>query len=182
MESNKKSGSGIGKVRKVTGFALFFFSVAMLFTGCGVYSFTGASVPVEAKTISVLTFPNKAQLVQPTLSQQFTDALRDKFASQTNLSLVPRGGDLHFEGEITGYSTEPIAISGLQKALQIRLKITVNVRFVNKFSPKDNFETSFSQYKDYDSNMNLSAVEAGLISEIVVALVEDIFNKSVVNW
>ncbi|MBW6490037.1 MAG: hypothetical protein K0B15_02470 [Lentimicrobium sp.] len=150
--------------------------------GCGVYSFTGASVPPEAKTVSVTLFPNKAEIVQPSLSQTFTDALRDKFTSQTSLSIIPRGGDLHFEGEITRYSTEPVAITGQQTAALIRLQITVNVRYTSKFSTKDNFETSFSRFQDYNSSLNLSAVEADLIEKISAELVDDIFNKAVVNW
>lgn len=152
------------------------------FHSCGVYSFTGASIPPEAKTVSISLFPNKAELVQPSLSQTFTDALRDRFASQTNLALIPRGGDLHFEGEITGYSTEPVAITGQQTAALIRLKVTVNVRYTNKFNAKDNFETNFTRFEDYSSSLNLNAVEADLISKITEALVEDIFNKAVVNW
>lgn len=156
--------------------------LVLLSGGCGVYSFTGASVPPEAKTVSVTLFPNKAEIVQPSLSQTFTDALRDKFTSQTSLSIIPRGGDLHFEGEITRYSTEPVAITGQQTAALIRLQITVNVRYTSKFSPRDNFETSFSRFQDYNSNLNLSAVEADLIEKITAELVDDIFNKSVVNW
>ena len=104
-----------------------------MFSSCGMYSFTGASIPPEAKTVSVALFPNQADLVQPILSQTFTEALRDRFVSQTSLTLVPRNGDLALEGEITGYTTEPVAISGSQQAAQIRLKITVNVRFTNKY-------------------------------------------------
>jgi hypothetical protein len=161
---------------------IFLFGIALMLGGCGVYSFTGASVPPEAKTVSIMLFPNRAPLVQPSLSQLFTDALRDKFASETSLASIPRGGDLHLEGEITGYSTEPASISGDQTAAQIRLKITVNVRYTSKYSPKDNFESSFSRYQDYSSSLNLSAVEADLISKITEELVEDIFNKAVVNW
>lgn len=155
---------------------------SLTFSGCGVYSFTGASIPPEAKTISVLSFPNKSELVQPSLSQTFTEKLKDKFASQTSLDLVQRNGDLHIEGEITGYGTEPIAITGEQQAAMIRLKITVNVRFMNKFDPKANFENSFTRYEDYYSTQNLSEVEDGIILRVSEALVEDIFNKSVVNW
>jgi len=161
---------------------LLLLGFSVIPSSCGVYSFTGASIPPEAKTVSVITFPNKAELVQPSLSQTFSDALRDKFSSQTSLANIPRNGDLHFEGEITGYSTEPVAITGQQTAALIRLKITVNVRYTNKFSPKDNFETSFSRFQDYSSNLNLSAVEADLITKITEELVEDIFNKAVVNW
>ncbi len=154
----------------------------IFFTGCGVYSFTGASIPPEAKTISILTFQNKAELVQPALSQTFSEKLRDRFSSQTNLDLVARNGDLHLEGEITGYATEPVAITGEQQAALIRLKITVNVRFVNKFDEKANYETAFTRYRDFPSSQNLSSVEEELITLISDDLVEDIFNKSVVNW
>ncbi|GAB1405916.1 LptE family protein [Lentimicrobium sp.] len=153
-----------------------------LIHSCGVYSFTGASIPPEAKTVSVALFPNQADLVQPILSQTFTEALRDRFVAQTSLALVPRNGDLAFEGEITGYTTEPVAISGTQQAAQIRLKITVNVRFTNKYDPKADFESKFSRYYDYSSNLNLVSVEAELIDIITKDLVDDIFNKSVVNW
>ena len=159
-----------------------FMGLAISMSSCGAYSFTGASVPPEAKTVSIMLFPNKAQLVQPSLSQTFTNALRDKFTAQTSLSNVPRGGDLHFEGEITGYDTEPVAITGEQTAALIRLKITVNVRYTSKYSPKDNFESSFSRFRNYDSSQNLSSVESDLISQITEELVEDIFNKAVVNW
>lgn len=151
-------------------------------SGCGVYSFTGASIPPEAETISILTFPNNADLVQPTLSQDFTNALREKFSSQTSLIQVDRNGDLHIEGEITGYSTRPQAIQGDEQAALNRLTITVKVRYFNSFDEDKNFESTFSRFADYPSSQNLSAVEEGLITEINDALVEDIFNKAVVNW
>lgn len=181
-KSKSMTSGKILKLQRIAVLSILISGLALLMTGCGIYSFTGASVPPEAKTVSVTLFPNKADLVQPTLSQTFTDALRDKFASQTSLAIVPRGGDLHFEGEIAGYATEPVAITGQQTAALIRLKITVNVRYTSKFSPKDDFESTFTRYEDYNSSLNLSAVEADLITKISEALVEDIFNKAVVNW
>ena len=150
--------------------------------GCGIYSFTGASISPDVKTVSIKYFPNIAPLVQPTLSRKFTEALRDKFTSLTNLSIVTSNGDLNIEGEITGYSTEPVAIQGDQKAALQRLKITVNVRFTNKKDEKQNFETSFSSFKDYDATVRLSDVEDGLIDYINEELTQDVFNKAVVNW
>ncbi len=150
--------------------------------GCGIYSFTGASIPPEAKTVSIANFPNNAQLVQPSLSQVFTDALRDRFVAQTSLTLIPRSGDLHFEGAITEYRTQPVAITGEQTAALNRLTITVRVKFVNKFDEKQNFESTFSRFEDYASNLSLSAVEEGLVSEITKALIDEIFNRAVVNW
>jgi len=157
--------------------------ILLLFiNGCGIYSFTGASIPAEAKTVSIQYFENKADLVEPTLSQTLTDALRDKFASQTSLNLVGRDGDLQLEGEITAYKTEPIAIQGDQLAALNRLTITIKIKYVNLFDESKNFESSFSRYSDYSSTQDLNTVQSGLIETINEALVEDIFNKAVVNW
>jgi hypothetical protein len=157
---------------------LFLFSMS----SCGIYSFTGASIHPQAKTISISTFPNLAPMVNPTLSQEFTEALQDKFQNQTSLTLVESNGDYEIEGEIVGYATTPMAIQGNETAALNRLTITVNVRFTNKFEEKESFEQRFSRYIDYDSSRNLSEVEQELVKQINEVLVEDIFNKAVVNW
>lgn len=146
------------------------------------YSFTGASIPPEAKTLNIKYFPNRAGLVEPTLSQTFTEALKDKFINETSLILTNQGGDLIIEGAITGYSTQPVAIQGNDQAAMNRLTISVQVKYTNTVDDKMSFESSFSRYSDYSSSQNLSAVQEGLIQEISQWLVEDIFNKAVVNW
>ena len=153
-----------------------------LITGCGVYSFTGASISPETKTISIDRFPNNAMTVEPTLSQKFTDALRDKFQNETNLVMLNKGGDLHIEGSITGYRTSPVAIQANETAAMNRLTITVEVSFTNTIDDSQSFKSSFSRYQDYSSTQDLNAVKDGLIDEISEMLVQDIFNKAVVNW
>jgi hypothetical protein len=147
------------------------------------YSFTGASISPDVKTISIQYFANNASLVVPTLSRVFTDGLKDYFTSQTNLILVDRNGDLNVEGAITGYSVQPVAIQGNETAAMNRLTITVTVKFTNKKNEKQNFENkSFSRYQDYLSSQNLSTVQDQLIKEIDDQLIQDIFNQAVVNW
>ena len=160
----------------ITGFML-------IHTSCRInYSFTGASISPTVKTVSIQYFPNQAPLVVPTLSGTLTDALRDYFTSQTNLVLVKSGGDLNIEGVITGYVVQPIAIQGNETAAMNRLTITVNVKFTNKTNEKQDFETNFSRYQDYQSSKSLVSVQDDLIKEINDQLVQDIFNKAVVNW
>jgi hypothetical protein len=157
---------------------------ATVFTGCKMsYSFTGASIPPEAKTINIKYFPNNASLVVPTLSQTLTDALRDKFINETNLDLVNEGGDMILEGFIKTYQTQPVAIQGNDQAALNRLTIAIEVTFTNKVDDNLSFtSTSFSRYADYSSSQNLTEVQDGLIEEINQMLVEDVFNKAVVNW
>jgi|AntAceMinimDraft_16_1070373.scaffolds.fasta_scaffold15137_2 hypothetical protein len=161
---------------------IIFNSLIFLLQSCGIYSFTGASIPPEVKTISIQYFSNNAPLVQPTLSQSFTDALKDKFTNQTNLTLVNRAGDLNIQGSVTNYSVSPVAIQSSDMAALNRLTISVSVKFTNNIDEKQNFETIFSRYADYSSSESLSSVEESLIKQINDELVEDIFNKSVVNW
>jgi hypothetical protein len=153
-----------------------------LLNSCGIYTFSGASIPAEAKTVSVQYFPNNAQLVNPLLSTSLTNALNDMFVNQTTLQSVAQNGDLALEGEITGYTTSPIAITGNQTAAMNRLTVTVNVRFTNKYDESKNFEQNFSQYQDYPSGQDLSSVQDVLVETIVQDLCQDIFNKAVVNW
>ncbi len=165
-----------------TLYLLYLLVLVAALSRCGIYSFTGASIPPEAKSISIQYFPNNAPIINPTLSQSFTDMLKDKFINQTNLTMVPRNGDLQIEGEITGYQVLPVAIQGNDQAALNRLTITVNVRFSNRYAENQNFETSFSRFVDFPSSQNLNSVQDALIEEINKALSEDIFNKAVANW
>ena len=162
--------------------ATLVLALALVCQGCGIYSFSGASIPAEAKTVSVGYFPNQALLVNPLLSNNFTNALRDAMTNQTTLDMVETGGDLAFEGEITDYNTVPVAITSGQTAAMNRLTITVRVRFSNRIDDTKDFEQTFSRYEDYPSDQDLNSVQESLTTTIVDQLVEDIFNKALVNW
>tara|TARA_Y100000766_G_C18444804_1_gene383094 strand:- start:12 stop:515 length:504 start_codon:yes stop_codon:yes gene_type:complete len=160
---------------------ILFIQIIFL-SSCGIYSFSGASIPLEAKSVYIETFPNQAQTIQPALSQIFTEKLKDIFIGQTNLNLSQEKGDLNFSGNITNYNIQPISIESNQTASQNRLTITVYVEFNNTLQKELNFKQKFSRYKDYNSMEDISEIEEGIINEICDNLIEDIFNKAVVNW
>lgn len=134
------------------------------------------------KTITIDRFENEALVVVPTLSQDFTEALRDRFISQTNLQLQTANGDLHLSGSITNYSVAPIAIQGDETAASNRLSITVKVKYENVGYPEQNFDQTFSNFADFDASNQLSEVEAALIKDINDKITQDIFNKVLANW
>ncbi len=170
------------KLNKI-GVVFAFIGIAAALDGCIVkYSFTGASIPPAAKTFSVAYFPNNAAMVAPTLSNTFTESLRDRFLRQTRLTQVGEDGDFAIEGEITGYMTAPTSVSADEYALKNRLTITVQVRFNNAIEPEQNFNKSFNAFADYDANLLLQNIEGGLIEEIVETLVDNIFNACAANW
>jgi hypothetical protein len=161
----------------------YLVALMLLLYSCKIsYSFSGASISPEVKTISIQYFQNRASLVQPGLSQNLTDALIDKCKAQTNLSFVNSVGDVNFEGEITDYNTRPLTVAADAQAATNRFTITVRVKFTNTVNPELSYEQNFSRYEDYDSNLDLSQVESDLSKKIIELLIEDIFNKAFVNW
>jgi len=147
------------------------------------YSLNGASIPDYAKTFSVQYFKNQAQLAGPTISQTFTDALRNYIASHSRLTLT-QSGDLDFQGDISGYTISPVTASSSapgQSAIT-RLTITIDVTYTDKKDPKKCFNTSFTRYADFSSSQNISAVQNDLITQINTQLVQDVFDKAFNNW
>lgn len=146
-------------------------------------SMTGGNVDPRAKTCYVATFANNANLVNPSLSQSFTNALKDRIQSQTPLSIVDiSNADYALSGEIISYTITPVAIQGNDVAAMNRLTIAVRVKFSNKFDDTHNFEEVISRYSDYLSTQNFTSIEGGLVTSINDAITEEIFNKAFVNW
>lgn len=168
-------------MKKILNISIFVITSLMI-VACGAYSFTGGNTG-NAKTIQIDFFPNQAPLVEPALTQRFTNDLQDLFTRQTNLTLTNSNGDLHFSGEITDFRVTPMSGTSDQTAAQNRLTVSVNVRFVNKLVEKDNFEKTFSFYSDYDANAQLAgSFLENALDEIIERIIQDIFNASVAKW
>lgn len=159
------------------GLGLLLFSA-----GCGIYSLTGGQTRVGVETISVERFENNASLIVPSLAQDITEALKDRFVSQTNLQVVAYEGDMHFFGYISRYDVSPVAIQGDETAAQNRLTIGVKVTYEVEQYPDDNWTKTFSQFADFSATRDLSEVEDELIEQILDQLTLDIFNKALSNW
>ena len=149
---------------------------------CGIYSFSGTSIQPDVKTVTINYFEYKALRVNPTLSNDMTEAIKEKFRKMTRLEQVDLDGDMEITGEITGYDTRAMAVTAGEVAAQNRLTVTVKITFTNRLYPEDDFEKSFSAYADYDSMLSLDAVENQLCEQIVEQLTEDILNATVANW
>lgn len=162
-------------------------AVSILMACNGGYSFTGADVG-EAETVSIDFFDNNADLINPQLSQIFTETLRDNFVQQTPLELRSSGGDLQFEGSITEYTITPINAQSTQGDLlgsgsaQNRLTVSVQVNFTHSLTPDKSFDQRFSRFADFDSNADLSQVEDELVRQISQELAENILNTAIGNW
>ena len=151
-------------------FLILLFAAVLCCNSCKLYkvsySTTGASISPDVKTFSVDYFPNKAPLVVPYLSSLFTEKLTDYMRSKTGLSqLTDNNGDIRFEGQITEYSQRPI-----------------KVKYTNTKDDKYDFSSTFSNYADYSTDADFNSIEESLIIEILDKIIDDIYNKALVNW
>ena len=155
----------------------------LLIVSCGKVTFnmSGASV-APAKTCQVNYFENRAEIVNPKLSYQVTEGLKDKIQSDTKLNLLNSNADVLFEGEITGYNVQAQAVAADGMPAKNRLTITVKVKFTNEIKPENSFEKSFSRFYEFSSSQDLSSVEDQAVEEILKELMDDIFNGAFSAW
>lgn len=152
--------------------------------GCSIsYKFNGANINYQTThSISVADFPNNAPLVNPTLSNNLTEAIRDLYQRQTRLQLLRKGGDLELEGSIVGYDLTQGAISVDSYASESKLTIRVKVHFTNNIYPEESFDKTYSAYQTFDASRMLSDVQDELCEIIIKEIAENIYNDTVAKW
>jgi hypothetical protein len=167
--------------------ALLLAMVSIHFSGCGVYSFTGASTAAESITID--EFFNNTDLAPANLAQSFTNSLMDYYQRNSSLKVLKDDGQLHVEGLISEYRVSPIApvssgtSRGIDAAALTRLTISVRVSYEDTVEPKNSFkDKSFSFYADFPNTQDLSTVQEDLEKKIFDQILLDIFNATVANW
>ena len=161
---------------------LLYIIVALWAVSCGIYSFTGTNIQPDVKTVTIPLVEYKALTVNPSLANDLTEALQEKFRKLTSLEQVEEDGDLELVCEVTGYDVKATAITAGEVAAQNRLTVTVKIEFTNRKYPEDDVSQSFSAYEDFDSTLTLSEVEGTLCETIIEKIVEDIFNATVAQW
>ena len=161
--------------------------ITLTAVSCGIYSFTGSSIPIGVETFQVDYFENTAggkpgSTIEPGLDRDFTIALQDLIVNQTSLNLVNEGGDIIYSGEIIEYSVTPMASTAELKAAQNRLTMAVMVNYENVLNEEDNIEKRFSFYYDFPGNLQVYDVKDSAFEEIFERITQDIFNETLAKW
>ena len=161
--------------------------LGLLTVSCGIYSFTGSSIPAGVETFQVDYFENTAggkpgSTIEPGLDRDFTIALQDLIVNQKSLNLVNQGGDIVYSGEITEFSVTPMAATAEIKAAQNRLTMAVMVSYENILNEEDNIEKRFSFYYDFPGNLQVYDIKDSALEEIFERITQDIFNETLAKW
>ena len=169
-------------MRKLFSYIVVAGIVGSLVSSCGIYSFSGTSIQPDVKSITIPYVEYTALRVNPSLANDLTEALKEKYRQLTSLEDVDVDGDLELVCTVTGYDVKATAVTANEMASQNRLTVTVKIEFSNKKYPEDDVSNNFSAYEDFDATLSLDAVESGLCETIIEKLVEDIFNATVAQW
>lgn len=161
-------------------FGLMILTAVLMTVGC--YSFKEGQIDPNIKSVAIANFTNTSLNGSSIVSQRLTDALKDRFLTQTSLTLTNRGGDIEFSGNITGYDIRGTGLNANSSTDQNRLTVTVRVEFINNIDDKDSYSKSFSAFADYDSSQNLASVENELLDLIFFQLVEQMYNEALMKW
>jgi hypothetical protein len=179
--SKRISGPGTG------WFVLMGFWLALSLSSCKIYSFKDVSIPNEVKFIHISYLENKARYLNPQLSPQLTDALKQKINNQTRLTQVgtSEAADYDISGYISEYNLSTSGVSAQQAATN-RLTVSVHIILKNKFTDKKigtpDFEADVSRNFDFSANLTLSDAEAQLMPSILSNMTDEIFNRIFSNW
>jgi len=161
---------------------LLLTAVVLMTASCGIYSFSGTSIQPDVHSIEIDFFEYKALKVNPTLSNDMTEALRTRFRRMTKLEQKESDADLELRGEIVGYEVSATAITAEEVAARNRLTVTVSFEFTNNKYPEDNVSKKASAYADFDATNSLESVQSSLCAEIIEKIVDEIFNATVAQW
>lgn len=174
----------LNKIKRLNIISVLAVSLCLLAACTVSYKFNGSSINYDkVKTISFENFPNRsAAFVWGPMESMLNTALQDKYMQQTRLKQVRQNGDLQLSGEITNYDAYNKGVGSDGYSTMAELKMTVNVRFVNNTNHAEDFEQQFSASREYNSTQQLSAVQEGLVNQMIDEIVEQIFNATVANW
>jgi predicted small lipoprotein YifL len=166
-------------------YIIFLLNLCLL-SGCGCkgpsFSLSGINIPPDVENISVQYFTNEASYINPTLSQRFTEQLKDKFLRETKLTVIASNGDYRISGTILEYKTEPVATSTTTGATKNRFSTTVKVVFECPKHKDMDFTENITKFQEFDASQNFQSLETQLSDEVNKQIIQEVFNKVALKW
>ncbi len=177
---NSRRASTRASLAKGTLLVSYLLCLVLFHLHC--YSFKGISIPVDAKTFYVSELQNRNPLAPADLGQQFSEALKQKFLNESKLVFSDINSDIEFKGDIARWSVTSVAPQAGETIAFNRLEIAVRLQYKYRLDEKQDWENTFSFFRDFNRDENLLDIQDGLIAVIFTQLTEDVFNRAFTNW
>ena len=156
----------------------FAIAGALIVMSCGAYT-TRTRLPSHLRTVYIQTFENKTS--EFLLPQEIAEGLVAKFQEEGDLQVTTStSADAYLEGTILRYEEEPLTYVGGGSVLQRKVRIFVDVRFVDRVRDEVIWEAEqLERWAVYDSE---TEEEEDGIRRAVDKLAEDIINQALKGW
>ena len=164
-------------------FGYYSLVVSCLFfaESCGIYSFSGATVPKEVKTISIQYIQNKAPNAWTSIDRIFNQELKNKLVNEAGLKVNDANGDYEIKGSILSYTITAQSPTQGQIANAYRVAITVQIEFKDNVTEKKvQWTENFTNFEQYEGD--ISGTEDAKITNISKSISNSIFNKIFSTW
>lgn len=155
-----------------------------IFMSAGCYSFKGVSIPDEVTSFYVREFEisNRAVKAPRQLGVVFTDQFKRKVMRESRLLFNESNPEIEFGGEISGFAIRSVAPQPDETTAFSRLDIAIDVNYIDHLNEENNWSKTFSDFRNFDRNVNFLDVQDQLVKEIFEQISEDIFNESFSDW
>ncbi|MBN1575914.1 MAG: LptE family protein [Chitinispirillaceae bacterium] len=158
-----------------------FVTLSALAAGCGIYTFSGSTLPSHLKTVDIPLLENRS--MEPDIADEITQELNRRILADNLLRIVATEGDATISGSITSYLHEPYtfgAASTRQVSVdQYIVKITAQMKFLDKVKDVPLFEGAITGEGIYDFQKETE--ETGR-AKAIKDIVQRILQSSLQSW
>jgi hypothetical protein len=158
------------------------FSGAAVLGGCA-YSFTGASVPAHWKTIAIPLFDDESNFGQPSLREDLTNMLIQKFQQDNTLQLANReSANVELRGVIISIiADQPIAVAQGTQASRLQVSLRTRVKLIDHITNKEVWSKDFAATGDYLAASGQPGRDQGL-QQAMENMTDDLLLETVSAW
>lgn len=154
---------------------------AAFLAGC-FYSFTGSSVPAHLKTIIIPLFDDQTNSAEPTLREEFTNKLIERFRQDNSLEVTDViSADCTLEGSVSSFTDQPTVVTAGESVQRARITLGVRALFRDQKLKKTVFEKTFTAWGEYDIGAD-PAPRREALTTALDKLTEDILLETVSGW
>jgi len=150
-------------------------------SGCFFYTFKDISIKPDVNSYYVEDISLNTN-APGSMHNTFTEMLKQKINTETRLRYTENNPHIIFEGSIDGFSVTSTATDAQNTASLNKLEIRIRIKYMNELHPDENWEQTFSDFANFDRNVNLNDVQDGLIKEIYELILDKIITRSFSNW
>jgi hypothetical protein len=162
--------------------AIMMFIIVVFLSSCS-YSFKGANPPEGIKTIFVPTFADNSGFGLPTLAEDLTKLLKNKFIKDNTLEYEDKTkADGMLTCVVKSVIDEALVVSGGETVSKRKITIVVNVEFQNLKKKKTIWKKDFSNWGEYDSSTGGFSKRDEGIKQAEDKITDDILLEVISNW